>query len=397
MKRMLAIASLTLCAAAQGAEPAGPVRIGLTCPYSGASSPMGISMRNGVRMALAEINFKGGLLGRPVELVERDDTGNPDKGRAIAEELLGKEKVVATIGSCNTGVVLKTIDLYQKAKVPLMVPVATGVAITRTYAKEPEHYVFRTSADDEIQAYQIAHEAVERRKFTRVAVFHDTTPYGMQGKDFLLKALDGMGIRPVAVEGFPLGTKDFSEALDRSRKAGAGVILTYTVGEELANIANSRARLGWKAPIIGSWPLSWDNFLNGALGNGDGARMPQTFIEEPTTSRRTEFIVTYLNTHNVKRIPSAVSAAQGYDAMLILAAAIRQAGSTEGPKIRAALENLDAWVPGVIATHEKPFTKDDHEAISASLVVMGEVRRGAITYAYREDEKKAIIGRKRSK
>jgi branched-chain amino acid transport system substrate-binding protein len=354
-------------------------------------------MRNGVRMALAEINFKGGLLGRPVELVERDDTGNPDKGRAIAEELLGKEKVVATIGSCNTGVVLKTMDLYQKAKVPLMVPVATGVAITRTYGKEPEHYVFRTSADDEIQAYLIAQEAVERRKFTRVALFHDSTPYGSQGRDFLLAALDKMGIKPVAVESFPLGTKDMTEALERARKAGAAAILTYTLGTELAHIANGRARLNWKAPIIGSWPLSWDNFLDGAKGNGDGARMPQTFIEEPTTSRRTEFIVTYLSTHNVKRIPSAVSAAQGYDAMLILAAAIRQAGATEGAKIRAALENLDAWVPGVIATHEKPFTKDDHEAISASLVVMGEVRKGAITYAYREDEKKAIIGRKRRK
>ncbi len=396
MKTALAIAALTLCAAAQAADT-GPVRIGLTCPYSGPSSPMGISMRNAVRMALAEINFKGGLLGRPVELVERDDTANPDKGRAIAEELLGKEKVVATIGSCNTGVVLKTIDLYQKAKVPLMVPVATGVAITRTFAKEPEHYIFRVAADDEIQAHLVAHEAVERRKFTRVAVFHDATAYGTQGRDFLLKALDGMGIRPVAVEGFPLGTKDFGEALGRARKAGAGAILTYTLGEELAHIANGRARLGWKAPIVGSWPLSWDNYLNGARGNGDGARMPQTFIEEPTTSRRTEFIVTYLSTYDTKRIPSAVSAAQGYDAMLILAAAIRQAGSTEGAKIRAALENLESHVYGVIATHEKPFTKDDHESITANMVVMGEIRKGSITYAYKDDEKLAIIGRKRQK
>jgi branched-chain amino acid transport system substrate-binding protein len=168
---------------------------------------------------------------------------------------------------------------------------------------------------------------------------------------------------------------DLTAALDKARKAGAEVILTYTVGPELAVIANGRARLGWKAPIIGSWPLSWANFLNVAKGNAEGASMPQTFIEEPVNSRRTEFIVTYLGKNNLKRISSAVSAAQGYDTMLLLAAAIRQAGSTAGPKIRAALENLEDRVPGVVTTYERPFTAQDHEAITDNMVVMGEVRK----------------------
>jgi branched-chain amino acid transport system substrate-binding protein len=190
--------------------------------------------------------------------------------------------------------------------------------------------------------------------------------------------------------------QDLTGALEKAKKAGAEVILTYTVGPELAVIANSRARLGWKAPIVGSWPLSWTNFLNSAKGNAEGARMPQTFIEEPTSSRRTEFIVTYLGKYNLKRMSSAVSAAQGYDAMLILAAAIRQADSTDGAKIRAALEDLKARVPGVVSTYEQPFTRTDHEAVTASMVTMGEVRQGIITFAYKEDEKAAIVGRKRA-
>ena len=290
-----------------------PIRIGLTCPFTGGSAPMGESLRNAARLAVEEINWKGGVLGRSIELVERDDEANPDKGRAFAEELIDKAKVVATIGSCNTGVVLKTIDLYQKAKIPLLVPVATGVAITTTFAREPEHYIFRTSANDEIQAQLVAREAVERHRYTKVAVLHDTTAYGMQGRDFLLAALTKLGVKPVAVEGFPLGVQDVSGILAKAQKAGAQAILTYTVGPELAVIANGRAKLNWKAPIIGSWPLSWTNFLNTAKSNAEGARMPQTFIEEPTSSRRTEFILTYLGKHNLKRMSSAVSAAQGYD------------------------------------------------------------------------------------
>lgn len=372
-----------------------PIRIGLTCPFTGGSAPMGESLRNAVRLAVEEINWKGGILGRPIELVERDDEANPDKGRAHAQDLIEKAKVVATIGSCNTGVVLKTLDLYQKAKIPLLVPVATGVAIATTYAKAPEHYIFRTSANDEIQAQLVAREAVERRRFRKVALLHDTTAYGEQGKDFLLAELVKYGVKPVSVSAFPLGVTDLSAALDKARKAGAEAILTYTVGPELAVIANGRARLGWKVPIVGSWPLSWANFLGAAKGNAEGASMPQTFIEEPVSSRRTEFILAYLGKNKLKRISSAVSAAQGYDTMLLLAAAIRQAGSTDGAKIRAALENLNERVQGVVTTYERPFTAQDHEAITDNMVVMGEVRRGMVLFAHKEDEIAAIVGRKR--
>ena len=380
----------SICLAA-GPEP---IRIGVTCPFTGGSASMGESLRNAVRLATEEINWKGGILGRPIELVERDDEANPDMGRAHAQELIEKAKVVATIGSCNTGVVLKTLDLYQKAKIPLLVPVATGVAITTTYARAPEHYIFRTSANDEIQAQLVAREAVERRRFRKVALLHDTTAYGEQGKDFLLAELVKYGVKPISVSAFPLGVTDLSAALDKARKAGAEAILTYTVGPELAVIANGRARLGWKVPIVGSWPLSWANFLSAAKGNAEGVSMPQTFIEEPLSSRRTEFILAYLGKYKLKRMSSAVSAAQGYDAMLILAAAIQQAGSTDGGKIRTALENLDARVQGVVTTYERPFTTQDHEAITDNMVVMGEVRRRMVLFAHKEDEVAAIVGRK---
>ena len=119
--------------------------------------------------------------------------------------------------------------------------------------------------------------------------------------------------------------------------------------------------------------------------------MPQTFIQAPTTPKRQSFIINYLKTFNPKggRIDSPVSAAQGYDSIYLLAAAIKQANSTDGPKVKAALEDLKAPVEGVVTTYNKPFTAKDHEAITANIPVFGEVKGGRVEYAYAEDQKKA--------
>jgi branched-chain amino acid transport system substrate-binding protein len=133
------------------------------------------------------------------------------------------------------------------------------------------------------------------------------------------------------------------------------------------------------------------NFIDNAGPGGEGARMPQTFIQEPTTPKRQSFIVSYLRAYNPKnsRIESPVSAAQGYDSVYLLAAAIKQAGSTDGPKIKEALENLKTPVDGVVTTYNKPFSKTDHEAITANIPVFGEVKGARVVYAYPDDFKKA--------
>ena len=117
------------------------------------------------------------------------------------------------------------------------------------------------------------------------------------------------------------------------------------------------AKIGYKVPLIGGWPLSMSNYIDNAGANGNGTLMPQTFIEEPITPRAKAFIDAYHKAYNVTRIPSPVSAAQGYDAVLIFAAAVKQAGSTDSAKIRDALEDLKEPVKGVIATWSKPYSQ----------------------------------------
>ena len=372
---------------------ADPIKIGVNGPFTGGSSSMGVSMRDGVRLATDEINKAGGVLGRQLLLVERDDEAKNERGVQIAQELINKEKVVAVVGYINTGVALASQRFFQEAKIPVMNNVATGSIVTNQFPKDPDNYVFRNSAPDNIQAPMIANEAVTRRGFKKVAILADSTNYGQLGREDLEKALSEKGIKPVAVEKFNIKDVDMTAQLLKAKEAGAEAVLTYAIGPELAQIANGMTKLGWKVPLVGSWTLSMANYIDNAGPGGEGARMPQTLIQEPTTPKRQSFIVSYLKTFNPKnsRIDSPVSAAQGYDSIYLLAAAIKQAGSTDGPKIKAALEDLKTPIDGVVTTYTKPFSKGDHDAITANMPVFGEVKGGKVVYAYPDDQKKASV------
>ena len=373
---------------------ADTIKVGVSGPYTGGSSPMGASMRDGVRLATAEINAKGGVLGRQIELVERDDEAKPERGVQVTQELINKEKVVATVGYINTGVSLASQRFYQEAKIPVLNNVATGSAVTKQFLppEYPDNYVFRTSANDTIQSAMIVNQAIDVNKYTKVAILADSTNYGQLGRADLEKALAAKNITPVAEEKFNVKDVDMTAQLLKAKEAGAQAILTYAIGPELAQIANGMEKLGWKVPMIGSWTLSMGNFIDNAGKNGEGAHMPQTFIQEPNTPKRKAFIDAYLKAYNPPngRIPSPVSAAQGYDSMYLLAAAIKQAGNTDGVKIRQSLENLQGKVEGVVTIYEHPYTHDDHEAITMNMVVMGVVKDGHVVYANASDKTNVV-------
>jgi branched-chain amino acid transport system substrate-binding protein len=376
LKALVAGVALGLSMSAMAADP---IKIGVSGPFTGGSAPMGVSMRDGVRLAAAEINAKGGVLGRQLQLVERDEEAKPERGVQIAQELINKEKVVATVGYINTGVALASQRFYQQAKIPVMNNVATGSIVTKQFANQPENYVFRNSANDTIQSTMIADEAI-RRGFKKPAILADSTNYGQLGREDLEKVLATKNVKPVSVEKYNIGDVDMTAQLLRAKQAGADVVLTYGIGPELAQIANGMQKLGWKVPIVGSWTLAMANFIDNAGANGNGTRMPQTFIQNPDTPKRKAFIDAYIKAYNPPngRMPSAVSAAQGYDSVYLLAAAIQQAGSTEGPKIAAALEDLKTPVEGVVATYHKPYSKTDHEAINFENTKFGEVQNGRV-------------------
>jgi branched-chain amino acid transport system substrate-binding protein len=376
----------------------GPIKIGVTGPYTGGSSSMGVSMRDGVRLAVTEINKNGGVLGRQLQIVERDDEAKNEVGAQVAQELINKEKVVATLGFINTGVALAAQRFYQEAEIPVINNVATGTVITEQF-KAPDYdsnYVFRNSANDVLQAGMMADEALARG-FKKIAILADSTNYGQLGREDLEKALAAKSVKPVTVEKFNIKDVDMTAQLLKAQQAGADVILAYGIGPELGQIANGMAKLGWKVPMITSWPSSMQSFIEIAGENGNGVTMPQTFVEDGTLPRRKAFLDSYYSTYNVKKIPTPVAGAQGYDSVFLLAAAIKQAGSTDGKKIRAALENLNEKVDGVVTTYDHPYTAKDHNAVTRNMVVFGKVQDGKIVYAKEEDAKNAGVVRMKEK
>ncbi len=405
MKRLL---GLLLCLTATQALAADTIKLALTGPYSGGSAPMGTSARDGSKLAIEEINAAGGIQVGPkrlkIEIIERDDEAKNERGALIAQELAAMSDLSGVIGSVNTGVVMAgDKHLQEKGITKIICPAAGSASMTQWLDKPAKDdkpavpgpkslSIFRFAAHDGIQAAMVVEEAINR-KLTKVALFADATNYGASGladmKDQVAK--QGNKLTVVTEEKWAIGDKDMTAQLLKAKSLGAQAILIWGIGPELAAVSNGMAKLGLKVPLIGGWPLSMSNYLDNAGANGNGTIMPQTFIEEPITARAKGFIDAYHKAYNVKRIPSPVSAAQGYDAVLLWAAAVKQAGSTDSLKIRDALEDLKDPVDGVIALWKKPYSKwsptdvTTHEAFRREQTVMGMVQDGRVVFANEAD------------
>jgi len=412
MKKIAIMTVLSFLVVTQ-ALAADTIKIALTGPYSGGSAPMGVSARDGSKLAINEINATGGIqVGdkkMKFEVIERDDEAKNERGALIAQELASMSDLSGVIGTVNTGVAMAGDRSLQEKGITKIICPAAGSMSMMQWADRPatadkpafsgpkDLSIFRFAADDAIQAAMVVEEAINR-KYTKVAVLFDSTNYGVSGRDDMLNQIkiQGNKLDVVALDKFNIGDKDMTAQLVKAKSAGAQAILIWGIGPELAAVANGMAKLGMKEPLIGGWTLSMSNYIDNAGPNGNGTLMPQTFIEEPITPRAKKFIEDYHKAYNVKRIPSPVSAAQGYDAVLIFAAAVKQAKSTDTHKIKEALEDLKEPVQGVIALWRKPYSKwnpanvDTHEAFRRNQVVMGMVKDGRVVFGNDADRQKLI-------
>lgn len=373
------------------------IKIGLSGPFSGGSSPMGESMRNGVRLAVEEINGIGGIHGRDIELLERDDQASNELGARLAQELT-QARVAATIGIVNTGVGLASIDFYQKAKTPLLIAVSTGTVLTKKYAPPAagENYIFRVSPTLDLEARMLAAD-LKRKGLHKIAILADATPYGDAGLAAFSEQARQAGLLLVSQMRFKIGDTDMRGQLQHAQTNGAQALLAWGIGPELATIARNLHSMNWKIPLFGSWTLSMRNFIDGAGKSGEGASMPQTFIQDAGSTAKNSFLLAYKRRFSTDLIPSPMSAAQGYDGMHLLALAMRQARRLDGEAIRLALENLTMRYQGVITSYEKPFTANDHDAITANMMLMGRVVAGRVDYAYAEDQQRSALLRVKQK
>lgn len=394
--RILAVAMAAFSFAAQAQAPAAtqPIRIGLIFPLTGGSADMGNSARIGAEVAVAEINQVGGYLGRPLELVVRDDKADNDVGLKHAQELVLKEKVAATIGFCNSGVAMKALDVFQQNKHLLMVTCATGTAITAKYPPA-ESYIFRTSARDELQTQFLVDEIV-KRGLNKVALLVDTSGYGDLGLKDLEAALARAKLKPHAVLRFKVGVTTLDEEMKQLKASGADSLIGWTVGPEEGVISASRVNVGWKVPQFGPWGLSHASAYTVSAGKVDGALMVQTVLPNVFLERNSSFLRNYAKLSKESPIGSMMSAAQTYDAVhLLLRAMFDSKNDLSSAGLKKALENPSGSYRGVVSTYERAFSPTDHDAISSNMLWLGTWRNQERAYAYKEDERRATILRRK--
>ena len=359
----LIIAALPMTPAARAADP---IKIGLVTALSGQSARAGEALTRGATIAIEEINSKGGVLGRPLELVRRDDESNPAKGLIAARELIQREKVVALIGGLDTPVALAIVPFVNNAKVPFVDPWAAGTNITQNGA--PDNYVFRVSAmDDEVDKaiVKFASKTYGTKKPGLILV---NNPWGESNEHGLKAAMKSAGTEPAGIEKFEGNDVDVVPQLSRLKQAGADTLfLVGNVGPS-SQVVKSLDRMGWAPPIVSHWGPAGGRFTELAGPNAKNVIFVQTYSFFGDLSPIGKKVLAalqakYPDVKGPADITPAVGVANAYDTILLITKAIEKAGKTDPTAIRDGFYAIDR-VDGLIKTYQKPFTKSNHDALS---------------------------------
>jgi branched-chain amino acid transport system substrate-binding protein len=347
------------------AQAAEPIKVGLVTALSGQSARAGEALTRGLTIAIDEINAKGGILGRQVELVRRDDEANPAKGVIAARELVQREKVAVLFGGLDTPVALAIVPFTNGAKVPFIDPWAAGTNITHNGANP--NYAFRVSAMDDSVDKAMVKYAMKIYGAKKPGLILVNNPWGESNEHGLRAALKEVGVEPAGVEKFEGNDVDVVPQLTRLKDAGADALLLVGNVGPSAQVVKSLDRMGWEPPIVSHWGPAGGRFTELAGPSAKKVIFVQTYSFFGKLSPVGERVMSalkakYSDIKGPADITPAVGVANAYDAMHLAALAIQKAGSTKGEAIREALYQIDRY-DGLIKTYEKPFSPVSHDAL----------------------------------
>ncbi len=357
------------------------ILIGVVVGSSGWSQDLGAAAKEGITLATEEINKKGGLLGKRVDVIFRDDESNPTKGINSMKELIHTKGVDAIIGPAYTTVAFAIVPVINDAKIPCLT-MGTGTAIVNT---EKNPYVFRTNFYTRIEAEAVVDYALNTRKFQQIAILHDSSAYGKSGLAELLPLLEKMGVTPAAVESYNWGDKDMTGQLLKIKNTGAQCILAWGMGPDFAIAAKNMVTLGMDIPSFGGAGLNQRAFekLTGDAGRNVLGVVIKAFTFNNKSSlgdRQKKYMDEISKRYGLNRNSFLPQSAQWYDTMYVYASAVEIAKSTDRGKVKEALEKVK--YKGLTADftfspkdHEGVDTKDLTLGYSAGMIPEGALRR----------------------
>ena len=326
----------------------GPVRVGYYGDLTGATSSFGQSTKNGVDLAADEINKSRGINGRQIEIITEDDQGEPNKAATVVTKLINQDRVHALLGEVASSNTLAAAPKAQESQVPMITPSSTNPAVTQV-----GDYIFRVCFIDPFQGEVMAKFAANNLKAKRAAILYDfNSDYSRGLQQFFKKSFTALGGEVVEEKSYTQGDRDFSGQLTAIRSANPDVIYVPGYYGQVGVIANQTRQLGIKAPLLGGdgwdapqlWELGGDALNDSYISNHYSVDDPSPAIKK--------FVADYRARYNV--VPDAL-AALGYDAMKVLADAIRRAGTTDRQKLRDAIAQTNdfAGVTGLITINSE--------------------------------------------
>lgn len=348
-------------------DSSGPILVGYYGDLSGRTSNFGQSAKNGVEMAIAELNAAGGVLGRQVKLVAEDDEGRPERATTVATKLIDQDRVIALLGETTSGNTLAAAPKAQAAKVPMISPAATTPAVT-----EVGDYIFRVCFIDPFQGEVMAKFAANTLKAKTAAIMLDfNSPYSRGLTQFFERSFNKLGGTVIDRQAYTQGDRDYKGQLTAIRSHNPDVIYVPGYYGEVGVIAKQAQQLGIKKPLLGG--DGWDAAQLWELGGDalDGDYISNHYSVDDPAPAIQKFVAAFKSRYGI--VPDALGAL-GYDTVMVLADSIKRAGTTAGPQLRDAIAQTKNF-PGVTGT----ITIDDHRNAVKPAVVL-KLMGGKYTY-----------------
>lgn len=365
LKQAVLAASLVAATAASAQD----IKLGYNGDLSASpSAQSGQAAVLGMEAAIADINAAGGVLGKKLSLVTRDDTSAPPKSIQNMSDLIDNEKVVAVFGPTNSGNAMAWKHIANQKKIPVIGNVGSGTDITKPMSPGADNYMFRVSMVDREQiAALMAYVKKNAATSKVVGLMAETTGYGQGGLKDMEEIAKLQDIKIAATERFGVGDTDMTSQLSKMKAAGVDTVVVWAQGTPIAQLVRSMEKINYFPLTLSSWAADNITFYDAA---GKALAEKPIFMRTVSETRTPAQQKLFDRVGSKLKAPGSFSfALHGYDSVLIYAEAVKQAKTTDGSPVRLALEDLKTPVQGMLKTYDKPFSKTNHEALTAKDLV----------------------------
>ncbi len=365
------LAASLLLVGVGSASAAEPIRIGSFLAVSGPASFLGDPELKTLQMYVEDINAKGGVNGRPLELVHYDTGGNAKDAVNFVKRLIKNDNVDLIVGGTTTGDTLAVIPDVEKEGIPF-ISLAGAVDIIEPVKK----WVFKTPHTDRMAVAKI-YEDLRKRGLTKVALITGDGGFDKSGREQLLKLAPQYGITIVADESYGNKDTDMTAQLTKIRSSGAQAIINFGLGQAPAIVTKNIKQLGIALPLYQSHGVASKTFIDLAGEAAEGARLPAAALvvaeQLPDADPQKPVLLAYKNRYEAKYGPVSTFGGHAYDGLMIAVAAIQRAGGPDKAKVRDEIEKTKGFI-GTSGVFN--MTPDDHMGLNLDAFKMVEIRNG---------------------